>query len=183
MGKQFMNFLPWEKWKNKIKNLKKADYFIIILAGVLILIIAVPTDGNKKQESKKTEIQTPVEEKETLSWETYTDRMEGQLEKLLSQMEGVGKVKVMITLEDQGQHIVDKNITKSADDYEEVTVILDVGDEETPYVTREETPRIQGVFVVAEGGGNAKIVNDISEAVMALFDLEIHKIKIVEMAN
>ncbi len=179
MGKQFMNFLPWEKWKNKIKNLKKADYLIVILAGVLILIIAVPTDGKKEQESRKT----GLEESEEPDWETYAGRMEEQLEKLLSQMEGVGKVKVMITLEDQGQHILDKDIAKSADDYEEVTVILDMGDEEAPYVTREETPRIKGVFVVAEGGGNAKIVNDISEAVMALFDLEIHKIKIVEMAN
>jgi stage III sporulation protein AG len=35
---------------------------------------------------------------------------------------------------------------------------------------------------VAEGGGNAVIVSDISEAVMALFGIEAHKIKVVKMS-
>ena len=36
--------------------------------------------------------------------------------------------------------------------------------------------------MVAEGGGDTAVQNNISEAVMALFDIELHKIKIVKMS-
>jgi stage III sporulation protein AG len=60
-------------------------------------------------------------------------------------MEGVGKVKVMITLKDDGE-------------------------------------RVEGVLVVAEGGGNASVCADILSAVQSLFSLEAHKITIVKMS-
>ena len=40
---------------------------------------------------------------------------------------------------------------------------------------------MEGVLVVAEGGGDAKIVKNISDAVLALFSVEAHKIKVVKM--
>ncbi len=33
-----------EKWKQKIRNMKKEDYLVLLLAGVLLLIISLPTD-------------------------------------------------------------------------------------------------------------------------------------------
>ena len=46
----------------------------------------------------------------------------------------------------------------------------------------KNTPVIKGVMVVAEGGGDTAVQNNISEAIMALFDIELHKIKIVKMS-
>jgi stage III sporulation protein AG len=37
------------------------------------------------------------------------------------------------------------------------------------------------VLVVAQGGGDSKIKREISDAVMALFPIQAHKIKIVKM--
>ena len=42
------------------------------------------------------------------------------------------------------------------------------------------TPEIEGVVVIADGGDNAVVVQDITEAVQALFGVEAHKIKIMK---
>ena len=52
----------------------------------------------------------------------------------------------------------------------------------TPYVSKELTPEIEGVVVIADGGDNAVVVESITEAVQALFGVEAHKIKIMKRA-
>ncbi len=48
-------------------------------------------------------------------------------------------------------------------------------------MSKEMTPKVEGVLVVAEGGENAKTAKNISDAVLALFPVEVHKIKVVKM--
>ena len=43
--------------------------------------------------------------------------------------------------------------------------------------------RAKGVLVVAEGGGNAVVIRDITEAIQALFGVEAHKIKIMKRTD
>ena len=80
-------------------------------------------------------------------------------------------------------NIVDKNRKEGKETKEEETVIYDGNDETFPYVTSRQNPQIEGVLVVAQGGGNARVNSDISEAIMALCDVEVHKIKIVKMSE
>ncbi|MEI3340576.1 MAG: hypothetical protein V8R80_12125 [Eubacterium sp.] len=42
-------------------------------------------------------------------------------------------------------------------------------------------PEIEGILVVAQGGGNTAVAENISEAAQALFSVEAHKIKVVKM--
>ena len=42
-------------------------------------------------------------------------------------------------------------------------------------------PRIAGVLVVAEGGADTAVKQNISEAVMALFQIDVNRIKVVKM--
>ena len=48
-------------------------------------------------------------------------------------------------------------------------------------MTETLEPEISGVLVVAEGGGRIKTVQEITDAVMALFGVEAHKIKVMKM--
>ena len=59
---------------------------------------------------------------------------------------------------------------------------LDQDGSQTPYVTQETSMTIRGVLVVAQGGGDPVIVQNITEAVMALFGIEAHKIKVMKMS-
>ena len=63
----------------------------------------------------------------------------------------------------------------------ETTIYEGRSEEQKPYVKKEMTPEIEGVIVIAEGGGNPTTVQNITEAVLALFDVDTHKIKIMKM--
>ena len=82
--------------------------------------------------------------------------LEQQLEQVLSAMEGVGSVKVMITTE---------------------------GENDSVFGTTSQGKKVSGVVVVAEGAGNAIINARISEAIKALFSIDLHKISIVKMRS
>ena len=123
----------------------------------------------------------------------------GKLEQVLGQMEGVGKVSVMVTVADQGEDIIEKDKTEHTStvtntdsgsmemtterDSGEETVYEESGGEKAPYVSKEILPEIEGVLVVAEGGDSPRIVSDISDAVKALFQVEAHRIKVVKMSS
>ena len=77
--------------------------------------------------------------------------IEEKLENLLENAEGVGKVKVML-MEDGGQGVYGAGETE-----------------------------VTGVLIVAEGADNAVTVQKIQQAVMALFQIDAHKIRIMKM--
>ena len=53
---------------------------------------------------------------------------------------------------------------------------------QTPYVSKENAPEVEGILVIADGGGNAVVAKNLTEAVQALFGVEEHKIKIMKRA-
>ena len=106
-------------------------------------------------------------------------------------IDGAGKVRVMITLKDTGEKVVEKDLTRRTDtasggtettDLSHSSVYARDGSSETPYVSNELTPQVEGVLVVAQGGGNSLVKQNLLQSVMALFPLEAHKITIVKMS-
>ncbi|MCD8218355.1 MAG: stage III sporulation protein AG [Clostridiales bacterium] len=177
-------------WKKK--KLKKDQCLILFLAGVLLLVIAFPSScGESSSEGGETDALLEISDTVTVS--DYEAEMEERLAEVLSRMDGVGAVEVMITFQDSGETVVEKDVTYSQEESSskedgtsdtrtessEATVYTD--SEEEPFVSKEIVPAIEGVLVVAEGGGNSTVASDISEAVEALFGLEAHKIKVVKM--
>ena len=93
----------------------------------------------------------------------------------------------MITFQDNGRSVVEKDVTKSGNStessqYQEASVYEET-DGRQPYVSQQKLPSVEGVLVVAQGGGDSGIKRDILDAVMALFPIEAHKIKIVKMQS
>lgn len=215
-----------EKWKLKIRNMKKEDYIVLILMGVLLLIISLPTDsgkeakGNfsilgeeKEQEGGKiTEATYSAEEKtmeetgetnDNICYDlgSYVGNLEKRVEEVLSDMEGAGKVQVMITVSDTGTEILEKDREVNTTDLEETdnvggqrkntesgqreeaVYIRDAEGNEIPYVVQRKLPEVTGVVVVAEGAGNVKVKENIISAVGVLFNLNEHRIKVIRMKS
>lgn len=130
---------------------------------------------------------------------SYRKQMEQELEELLGCMEGVGRVRVMITLRSTGEEIVEKDrpsarsnlseqdgaggnrSTNDLNSEEETVFVTDADGRQVPYVRKTMQPVVEGVAVMAEGGGNETVCVNISEAIQALFDLDANKIKIAKM--
>lgn len=188
-----------EKYKDKYKD--KNTWVIIGIVGLLLLVIALP-DGRSDtarsgdasadhlaagqettQESGSSGMDDPVQ--------SATEDLERRLEETLSLIDGAGKVRVMLTLKDTGEKVVEKDTTRrsggsaSAEEISDVsqsTVFSKNGSEETPYISNELTPQVEGVLVVAQGGGDSLVKQNILQSVMALFPLKAHKITIVKMS-
>lgn len=177
----------------KMKQMKKNQWLILVLTGILLLVIAIPVpegNSNKKEEVPQTETSSGPDEMETI---------EKRLENALTQVAGVGKVKVLITRKSSGEKIVEKDIpvtdrntqeedsdggtrsTKEKTTQEATVYTQDGSGGQTPYVIEEMEPQIQGIVIVAEGGDNSLVVQNITEAVEALFGVEAHKIKVMKM--
>ena len=130
----------------------------------------------------------------------YEAYLEERTADILKQVDGVGEVTVMITLKSGSQKIIEKDQSSTAQTTEEAdstggtrsvedtssdkTSIYEQNSDgsSTPYVSKEMTPEIEGVVVIADGGDNAVVVESITEAVQALFGVEAHKIKIMKRA-
>ena len=50
-------------------------------------------------------------------------------------------------------------------------------------MVKEKTPEIEGIVVVAQGGGDANVKNSISKAAQALFDIPAHKVEVLKMGE
>ena len=181
-------------------TVKKENMVVVALIGVLLLVIAIPTKPNSDSQQEKS-IQTKnIEKQEEIDSDSdYISALEVRMEDFLSNMEGVGKVKVMITLKTSQEVIVEKDIpttrnsiiesdaaggSRSTNDMQsqETTVytINEAGDK-IPYVIKTKEPEIEGITVAAQGGGNATVQKNISEVIQALFQIEVHKIRVVKM--
>ena len=51
---------------------------------------------------------------------------------------------------------------------------------QAPYISKELSPQVEGVVVIASGGDNAVVKQNITEAVQALFGIDTHKIRIMK---
>ncbi len=190
--------------KIKIGKWKKEDYIVLALAGILLLIIAMPVQNGSQSNPGAVEEEAQGggrtfdtgTEGET---DSYGEYWEKRLEKALSQIEGVGAARVMITLEDSGESIVEKDTPLQSSNTEEkdsgggvrkirdyssteATVFYtDANGRQMPYVVREAAPRVTGVVVIAQGADNAKVKEQITRLLEALFDVEAHKVIVVKM--
>ena len=73
--------------------------------------------------------------------------------------------------------------TADVSDSEETVYTGGTGKEDTPFVKKVIYPKIEGVVVCAQGGGNATVNKNITEAIQVLFGIDVHKIKVIKMSS
>lgn len=187
----------WKEIGASLEKLKKKDnLFILILVGILLMVISIPVE--KKDKGIEEVVVESVSEKQGTD---TVEKLELRLEKILGKVDGVGKVNVMITLKSNGEKIVEKDVESSGNSTEEsdaqggsrkttdsskkeetVFYSNESGSSE-PYVIKEMEPEIEGVLVIAEGGDNPSVAKNISDAILALFSIDAHKIKVMKSVN
>ena len=178
-----------------IKRFGMKEWGMFLVVGLCLLVLVIPAKETGKEErvdSTEENINVPTQIPE--QGDSYTERMERKVEELLSQVEHVGKVKVMLTVSSTEEKTVlqdgttekkettetdsagGSRVTESENTERETVLIGDA-----PYLLSESFPGVIGVVVIAEGSGTGSVDYDILNAVQVLFNLPAHKIKIMKM--
>ena len=141
------------------KNKNNRLICLILIIGVVLMAVA-SVDKNKKADVQPTAVED--EEK--------------RLANILSQIDGAGEVSVMITYYSSSEKNIAYETKVSSREKEESEDKKAVMTDGEPMVVKEVYPKVRGVIVTADGGGNSAVRSAISEAVTASLDVPAHRI-------
>lgn len=188
----------------KVKQMTpKEKWMLFLLLGLLLAVIIFPAEKEESGILRKTEENGEGQEFEMsefasggagMSLNQYEIYLSEQLEAILSEMDGAGKVQAWVTVAAGNEKVLvqekdtEENLLEEADSVGgtrtekkksvDETVIKNSNGE--PYIVKTLQPEIEGVLVVAEGAGNSVIKKNISEAVEVLFGIDAHRIKVAK---
>lgn len=162
-----LQWKPERLWK----LLDKYKYVLLVLAAGLALLLW-PAGERPEAEG------APGTAREGFDLEA----LEEKLSRVLSQVEGAGKVTVALTVRSGTERVplTDRSTAAGERDsrVEEKTVVISTGSGQQAAVRVERSPVFQGAVVVSQGGGDAQVRLLLTQAVSALTGLGADKITI-----
>lgn len=201
--------------KKKIENL----VFLIIILIVTVVAINYIWNGNKKTDStnetskgkqlasakttsnsnqntnnKKT-TESSIQSQNTS--DSNQDNLEARLESILSNINGVGDVKVLINYSESSETVAMYNensktsSTEESDksggtrkieetDSQKEVVYQEENGKKTPIVQKMVEPKIEGAIITSKGASDINVKTNIIQAVEAVTGLPTHKICVLE---
>lgn len=177
-----------KKLKQKLKGVKHIE----IIIGVLIIAVMLIVYNSVSAISENKTPQTNAETVQKSSYD-YTST-EARLEAALSEIKGVGDVKVMITYDGTSEKVTAKTTStnttsttgtngthSSTTGITESPVIINNNGSSSPYILKEIAPQITGVIVVAEGADSPVTKLAIMRACQAILQVNAAYIEIFTM--
>ena len=174
---------PEKTFKAIMPILQKYKYAIVILLIGIGLLLIPARSNQTSPESVSTDTAS-------VTFDSYGNEMETKLISILSRIQGVGNVDVILTLKQAevnhylADHSLRTSTTEAGSTGEETekTVIISKGSSyDEPIVTGRDYPVFQGALIVCDGGGDAQIRLQLTQAVSALTGLSSHNITILKM--
>ncbi len=188
--------------KRKIENL----VFLVILLIVTVVIINYVWSGEKSSNknvtnssgkqlatTKNTQTTGKTNQKNT----TNNNDLEQRLENILSNIDGVGDVKVFINYSETSETVAmynensKKSTTEETDksggvrkveqtDSQKEIVYQEENGNKTPIVQKTVEPKIEGAIITAKGASDINVKTNIIQAVEAATGLATHKIQVFQ---
>lgn len=184
----------------KKKNNKLPNFLIICLSLVLISVLVIlGNDFFKSTSTVKINSQpNSPQVKEGFSVSDYETTEENKLKAVLEDIDGVGRVKVMLTIDGSEEQVPAVNINNSTSNTKEqdnnggtrettqkndgsTIVLTNEGDKNQPLIVKTNKPKIVGVCVVAEGAKERVVELKITQAVTRLYNIRPDKVSVYPM--
>lgn len=184
--------------KDKLLDLLKGDKKIkfIVAVGILGIILILLSDVFAPNKENKA---TTTASDYSLSQENQ--ELEKQIYDMVATIDGVGRAKVIVTLENSAENIYAKeekrntDVTKDAqggqdtkttqkDSTEEKYIFVDDPDGgKQALLTTQKAPLVKGVVVVCEGGDDTTVRSRIIDAVTTALDIGSNRVCVTKMSN
>ena len=159
-----------KKLRDKAGELvKKYKYvLIVLLAGIGLMLIP-----NQKEESKSLQVPTQS------TFEDQTD----SLSRILSQIQGAGKVELMLTLSagEQTVYQLDQTSDASGRISTETVIVTDSDRNQQGMVQKILAPEYRGAIVLCQGAADPSVRLAIVEAVSDATGLSTDRISVLKM--
>lgn len=146
-----------QKWK----GIKHKEIILVILLSSLLFLFFFSSLGKLSFNDEKTS------QSNTFSVDNYVSGLEKRLEDILTQMDGVGNVRVMITV---------SSGIKTIPHYKEDGSVLTSGGK--PIVEKEEFPTPIGVVVVSDGADSYLVKSQIIAATVSLLGIKADRVQV-----
>ena len=130
---------PKLKIFEKLKSIKHIEIILAVIFIIIMILIYMSSVDNKSATASNND--------GTVT--SYVDNLENRLENVLSNIKGVSKVSVVITLDMEGTSV----------------------NEKTQVVNMSSFPAIKGVVIVARGVDDVAVKLNLIKATQALFEL------------
>jgi len=160
--------------QRKFQSWFKQYRYGILVVAIGIFLMMLPSKSE------------PVEHKETTLPEAPAAlSVSEELSQILSQIQGVGKVQVMITEATGAETIyqTDLDRTQSTDSttHREDTVVISNHDSDAGLIKTVTPPTYLGAIVVCQGGGDPAVRLAVSQAVSAVTGISTDRITVLKM--
>lgn len=196
-----------EKKENE-PNRKKIENLVIFIVILIITIVIInviwneETDKNQEKtrvDNQNKKLASSIDEVQVNN-NVEEDDTARKLEEILSNINGVGNVKVMLTYSQTSQTIplynqdsIEKN-TEETDkqggtrkviekDTKKEIIYKEENGQKVPITQSVISPKIEGAIITAEGAGDVTIKTNIIQAVEAVTGVVTHKIQVFEMSK
>ena len=158
-------------------KLIKAVIFIGIAGMILILLSDVIPSRETTVSETTGYIDTSL----------YCEQTEKQLEALLGKINGVGRVKVMVTIAGTEEYVYAEEVKESKSDGKSSQsqnnyVLVEKNGEKEALVNKVNNPQISGVVVVCDGGGNAKVCEVVYKTVSTVLGVPTRNIYVTKLS-
>lgn len=190
--------------KNNKKKIENLVFFIVVL---IITIVMINLIWNGKKEETKQQSNTTSKQlaktntninQEANNNNQGNENLAKELETILSQMQGVGEVKVFINYSETSEVVAMYNETTKTSNTEENDksggsrkiqetdsqkdiIYQEENGEKIPITQKVISPKVEGAIITAKGASNVETKNNIIQAVEAVTGLATHKIQVFEM--
>ena len=208
-GDKFKNIKALIKTKSdkSNENKKKIENLVVFLILLIITIIAIniilgdnknSKQNNNAQNSQYKQLASEVNNNSSNISNDFEYNLEEDLEDILSNISGIGQVKVLVTYSQTSEIVpmYNENPTESTtqetdtnggvrtiqqtDNSKEI-IYEEQSGEKVPITKKVILPKIEGAIVIAQGANNTTTKINIIQAVEAVTGLPTHKIQVFEM--
>lgn len=162
---------------------------MLIAAGLVLLLVGNIFPKNKEQK-QDVQLEAPIQEESS-----YT--LEQEIQQLVCAIPGVKDAHVVITYENSGEKLVEKDANVQSDktheedgtggnrvvekqqEQEETVYVEDAQGNKYPFVKKETYGTVQGVAVVIRGTYDDGIEEKVVRILEVLLDVPTHKVQVI----
>ena len=164
-----MGKVRWsELWK------KYKFVLLVVLVGIILMLLSVSSQTKETEENKS---QIPQESFDLAA-------MEQRMEEVLGKIDGVGKLRLMLTLQSGTRLTLAEDTQRDQDRTQRETVTLNRGSgNQEIVITNRFYPVYQGAVVVCQGADSSAVRLAITETVQALTGLPSDRIRVAKWTS